>query len=115
MRSCGNVFEKVRAFDLFGLEMGLTYKGDKEFKTRMGGLITLIIVLTLLVSGFLGIQRVLITPTYNQFISDDFMPFIANEFNSSTIDTSNQTLAAELITIDGDSKYTGVEYTIARI
>ncbi len=43
------------------------------------------------------------------------MPYIANEFNSSTIDTNNQTLAVELITIDSESKFSGVEYTIARI
>ncbi len=75
----------------------------------------MIIALTLLVSCYLEIERVLINPTYTQFISDDFEPYIANELKSSTIDTNNQTLAATIITINSDDEFAKTEYEIARI
>ncbi len=61
---CAKYFEKIREFDIFGLEMGMTYKGDKEFKTRMGGLITTVVVILLVVSGAIEIYGVLFNATY---------------------------------------------------
>ena len=39
--------EKIRALDVFGHPISLTYKGDVRFKTRIGGSFCLIIIIVM--------------------------------------------------------------------
>ena len=40
--------ECVRKFDIFGTPVSLKYKGDETFRTRIGGCITISIMLSLI-------------------------------------------------------------------
>ena len=39
--------ERIRVLDIFGAQVGLTYKGSVKFKTRVGGAICLIIIIVM--------------------------------------------------------------------
>ena len=39
----GKCKEKTRSFDTFGVCIGVTYKGDSDYKTTLGGAITILL------------------------------------------------------------------------
>ena len=41
------ICEKIRGFDYFGAPIGLTYHKESTFQTRLGGVVTIMIVIVL--------------------------------------------------------------------
>ena len=39
--------EKIKSFDCFGAPIGLTYQKESTFQTRIGGIVTVLIVFVL--------------------------------------------------------------------
>ena len=51
----GEYFKKI---DIFGVPVSLSYKGEQEFTTRCGGIVTLLIIIfcsSLIMSGVLDL------------------------------------------------------------
>ena len=53
---CNKVKREMKAQDLFGIPVTLTYKGEDSFNTLVGGIISILLVL-ILTTGF--IERLL--------------------------------------------------------
>ena len=51
--------ERIRNCDIFGAQVGLTYKGDNEFKTTCGGAVTIILIFILSLDGAVDIYNTL--------------------------------------------------------
>ena len=52
--------ERIRNYDIFGAQVGLTYKGDSEFKTTCGGVVTIILVFLLTMDGVVDVYNTLL-------------------------------------------------------
>jgi hypothetical protein len=48
---CDNILKKVRSLDRFGTAVELTYKSEKTYKTTLGAITTLLLVLTMFAFG----------------------------------------------------------------
>jgi len=62
---CRKKGDLLKKFDVFGVEVGLTFNGDSNFKTKVGGFLTILIFILLGGSFFSNVITVFTNPKYN--------------------------------------------------
>ncbi len=75
----GKLQHKVRSWDWFGAKIGVSYKGENEFKTVFGGCISIILTFLLVISGAVQIYNVFFDIEYRQNISTAFEAYSEDE------------------------------------
>ena len=59
--------DKVRGQDFFAANVTLTLKGSETVNTKIGGTVTILVALGVLVQSVFALEELLINPSYNQF------------------------------------------------
>lgn len=54
----------LRKLDLFGAPVGVTFKGESEYKTKIGGTVTLLLILLIGSSVFLSLYELLFSRSF---------------------------------------------------
>ena len=67
--------DRLRKVDLFGVPVGVTFKGEPDHKTRLGGFITIFLILLFSSNFLLYILRMFIDPNYKQTGEKSFNQF----------------------------------------
>ena len=80
--------EVLRAADLYGIRVGLSYKGDMYFRTILGGCCSILLILLFTVYGGIAFNTAFSDPTYLQ--------------NPASYTYLNQQISADTWTLDTD-------------
>ena len=64
--------EGVRKFDIFGAPVGVTFNSDTEYKTRLGGCITLFMFLFFGTNMIVEMINVVIHEDYSARVTDSY-------------------------------------------
>lgn len=84
----GKCKEKTRSYDSFGVPISVTYKGDSEYKTTLGGAVTILLFIILGGNLVLNIYDVYTNKHYLRNDSDLYVPVNSNT-ESWTMQTQN--------------------------
>lgn len=82
-----SIIRRVRDLDIYGSTVGLTYKGERDFRTLCGGVVTLFSVLVLVAAGATEFYEVLFDKQYQQLTSAQFTPYASNEHQPYNVTT----------------------------
>ena len=59
-----SVLDFVRELDFFAIPVQLTYKGNKEFNSAIGGLCSILFCLAVVIAMAVRINEIKVNPTY---------------------------------------------------
>ena len=93
--------DAVRECDIFAIPITLTYKGDKEFTSIQGGIISIICSLTLVILGVTRLHDQYVNPVYDEDSNTKIFSYYTNQ-DSYQLNTSNFTLAIAIVDSDAD-------------
>ncbi len=86
---------RLRKLDLFGVPVGVTFKGEPDHKTRLGGLVTIFLLLLFSSNFLLYIFGMFTDPHYKQRVESIYTQF-SDESNPWVISTNDTTLAGQV-------------------
>ena len=93
----------VKQSDLFGLPVYLTYKGEKEFSTVLGGILSILLMLMFVGYSIDYIYKEFTDPSFNISRSEVIYNYYENtEADAIVLDTSLNTMA---IAVEGYYDY----------
>ena len=80
------VYKYVRSQDKFAIDFKLTYKGQRQFTTLMGGVCSIIMFLTILSMFLINFITLLRDPKFEQSASNSYLTYNHNEmiYNMTT-------------------------------
>ena len=89
----------MRSLDLFAVPVSLTYKGQRQFTTLLGGFFSLLIILSFLVFTAVSLHTHIVSPDFLQ--GNSVMTYFAYEDNTKTfnISRSDSTVAIQILAI----------------
>ena len=67
--------ERFRNFDIFGAPIGVTFNSDTEYKTKLGGFITILMLLLFGTNMILEMINVVFHEDYSSKISDSYTQY----------------------------------------
>ena len=85
----------MRSFDGYAMPVQFTYKGDAEFTTSTGGVITILTSLLLFFYAGQQIIFLLIQPDFTETVTTSYADFTTNE-EMIELDTKHTTFAMKL-------------------
>ena len=88
--------ERVRQFDMFGAPIGVTYNAQPEFKTGLGGCITITLLIYFISNFFLNVVAVLFRNEYTFNQVDSFSSFLEMS-PPDVMSTQNQTMFTSIM------------------
>jgi len=89
----------LRRFDLFGAPVGVTFKGESFYKTKIGGIVTLLLFLLIGSSVTVSVYEILFSRSYTSSHEHIFnYSLYTDQANAWTMSTSEQTLAGQVKT-----------------
>ena len=87
---------RLRKLDMFGVPVGVTFKGEPDHKTRLGGFITIFLFLLFSSNFLLYLFSMFIDPHYKQNVENIYTQF-SDESNPWVMYTENTTLAGQIV------------------
>ena len=85
----------VRSLDFFAVPVSLTYKGEKWFKTQLGGYCTLVLILSFFIYCGFALEKLMFNPV---LVNNSYNSFFSSYLNTDiyNISTTNSTLAVRI-------------------
>ena len=84
----GKCNEKIRSFDSFGAPIGVTFNGESNYKTTIGGAVTVVLLIVLGVNLSLNLLDLYTNEQFTRHETNSYEPV---SFNTAgwTMDTKN--------------------------
>ena len=91
----------IRSFDLFGRPVGLAYKGQRTFTTLIGGCVSLVLVLSIIIGAIVRFRQIYYYPEFQALPAE-----INFRKENLTLDFSVNTVAVSVFVADSNQNYT---------
>ena len=94
----------MKECDIFAIPITLTYKGDKEFQSIQGGIVSIICMLALIILGVIRLHDQQVNPVYDEDSNTRIFSYYTNQ-DSYELNTSNFTLALAIFDPEKENEY----------
>ena len=93
---CSKIQKSIKGQDLFGIPVRLTYKGQQQFNTMLGGCLSILLVATFTAGFFYQLHKLYFEPSYMSYPTT-----FQFETENIIVPTNQSTVAFALFSFEG--------------